>query len=221
MRQINDYIDSVFTKQDTILEEVLVSIEDNGMRPISVSPPSGKLLTMLVSVSGAKRVLEIGALGGYSGICLASGFGGLECMLTSLELQESYAKLAQHNLEKAGFGSQNAYMTGPALESLEKLKQKGETFDFFFIDADKDNYENYLTACIELAENGALIVADNVLAGGSVADPNMEAKRNTEVMKKFNEAVANHPLLESILIPIGDGLTVSKVKKLGTGKQFR
>ncbi|RBP88044.1 putative O-methyltransferase YrrM [Cytobacillus firmus] len=212
MKQINRYIDSVFYSQDDILEAVLISIKENGMRSISVSPSTGKLLTLLVSMSGAKSVLEIGALGGYSGICLARGFDR-SGTLTSLELMESYAKLANTNLSKAGFGSQVSYLIGPALQSLEQLVSDNRQFDFFFIDADKENYENYLNYCIRLAENGALIVCDNVLAKGSVADESAEPERHTEFMKKFNETVANHPQLESVLIPIGDGLTVSKVKK--------
>jgi len=120
--------------------------------------------------------------------------------------------LAYSNLAKAGFGNQVTYMTGPALESLAKLVEENKRFDFFFIDADKGNYENYLNYCIQLAAQGAIIVADSVLAGGSVADPEATLKRYTEQMKMFNETVANHPQLESILIPIGDGMTVSKVK---------
>lgn len=212
MKQINSYIDTVFHNYNDRLEEVIASIKENEMPPISVSPSSGKLLAMLISISGAKNVLEIGALGGYSGICLARGFGS-EGKLTSLELEERYAKLAQSNLTKAGFGDQVSYMTGPALESLEKLVTENKQFDFFFIDADKENYENYLRYCINLAEPGALIVTDNVLAGGSVADPNTTPKRYTEFMKNFNKTVANHPQLESVLIPIGDGMTLSRVKK--------
>ncbi|CAI6328125.1 O-methyltransferase [Bacillus subtilis] len=104
-------------------------------------------------------------------------------------------------------------MTGPALQSLETLVNNNKHFDFFFIDADKGNYENYLEYCIRLAAPGALIVTDNVLAGGSVADKSAKPRRHTELMEKFNETVANHPQLESLLIPIGDGMTVSKVKK--------
>ena len=212
MKQINGYIDAVFTKQDALLEEVIASIEENGMPAISVSPSSGKLLTMLTAISGAKNVLEIGALGGYSGICLARGFGS-DGKLTSLELEERYALLASSNLVKAGFGDQVSYRTGAALLGLEKLVNERQQFDFFFIDADKENYENYLDYCIRLADTGALIVTDNVLAGGSVADEDIKPKRYTEIMKKFNVTVANHPQLESLLIPIGDGLTISRVKK--------
>lgn len=157
-------------------------------------------------------MLEIGALGGYSGICLARGFGK-DGKLTSLELEERYSELAHENLTKAGFGHQATYMTGPALQNLEMLVNDEKRFDFFFIDADKENYENYLNYCLQLAEPGAIIVADNVLAGGSVIEPEGPSKRYTEFMKKFNETVANHPQLESLLIPVGDGLTVSTVKK--------
>ncbi|NRG46036.1 O-methyltransferase [Bacillus sp. CRN 9] len=213
MKEINNYIDTVFNKQDELLEKVLSSIKENEMPTISVSPSSGKFLTMLVSISGAKNILEIGALGGYSGICLSRGFGS-EGKLTSLELEERYAKLAYSNLAKAGFGNQVTYITGEALKSLEGLVSNQKEYDFFFIDADKGNYENYLDYCIKLAAPGALIVTDNVLAGGSVANVGTaRSKHYTETMKKFNETVAHHPQLESLLIPIGDGMTVSKVKK--------
>lgn len=210
MKKTNAYIDAVFNTQDALLEEVVASIAENGMPAISVSPSSGKLLTMLVAISGAKNILEIGALGGYSGICLARGFGS-EGKLTSLELEERYAEVAERNLTKAGFGKQINYVTGPALESLEKLIADKNTFDFFFIDADKENYENYLNGCLQLAEPGALFLSDNVMAAGSVVDDLAEPKRYTDIMKKYNDLVANHPRLESLLIPIGDGVTVSRV----------
>ncbi|MBP3950874.1 O-methyltransferase [Bacillus suaedae] len=212
MKEINGYIDSVFYKKDDLLEEVLTSIKENGMRSISVSPSTGKLLTMLVSMTKAVTILEIGALGGYSGICLARGFGK-DGRLTSLELEEKFAQLSKNNLTKAGFGNQVTYITGPALESLENLSKEGKRFDLFFIDADKENYENYLEYCIRLAEPGALIIADNALAGGSVAEPSARIRRYTDSMKAFNKKVANHPQLESMLLPIGDGLTVSRVKE--------
>ncbi|MGM9920192.1 MAG: O-methyltransferase [Bhargavaea sp.] len=210
MKKTNEYIESVFTAPDPLLDDVLTSIRDNGMQQISVPPASGKLLTMLASISGAKRILEIGALGGYSGICLARGMadGGT---LTSLELVDEYVNLAKSNLTKAGFGDRVTYMTGPALESLKQLAGEDETFDFFFVDADKENYENYLEACIRIAEKGALIVCDNVLARGTVSGESTEFSYHTRTMKAFNQKVANHPKLESLLIPVGDGLTVSRV----------
>lgn len=212
LKLINQYIDSVFYSEDDVLEEVLASIQEKGMRSISVSPSTGKLLTLLVSISGAKNVLEIGALGGYSGICLSRGFG-IDGKLISLELVDDYAQLAKKNLSEAGFENQVSYMVGPALQSLEKLVSENKRFDFFFIDADKENYENYLNYCIQLAEDGAIIICDNVLARGTVADEQAELTRHTEYMKQFNQTVAKHEQLESILVPIGDGLTISKVRK--------
>ncbi|QTD41897.1 O-methyltransferase [Sporosarcina sp. Te-1] len=213
MKNINQYIDQVFVPPtDDILHHVLKSIKELGMRSISVSPASGKLLTMLVSMTGATQVLEIGALGGYSGICLVRGLES-EGQLTSLELEPAFAELAHRNVSLAGFGEQVTYKTGPALDSLLELKAEGRTFDFFFIDADKGNYKNYLDECIELAVPGAVIVADNVLAGGSVVETTDVQKRYTDQMREFNEYVSNHPQLESILLPIGDGMTVSQVKK--------
>ena len=103
-------------------------------------------------------------------------------------------------------------MIGPAIEQLQKLVKKGRTFDFFFIDADKGNYESYLDYCIQLAEPGALIVSDNVLADGTVVDDAIKPKRYTEIMKQYNAIVAKHPRLESMLLPLGDGMIVSKVK---------
>lgn len=211
MQKLNNYIDKLFYQEDQLLEDVLLSIREKGMPTFSVSPSSGKYLTLLVSATKAKKVLEIGALGGYSGICLARGFGKFGT-LTSLELQESYAALAKENVTKAGFGEQVSYMTGPAIENLQKLVEQGETFDFFFIDADKGNYERYLDYCIQLAVPGALIVSDNVLADGTVVDDTMTPKRYTEIMKQYNEIVAKHPRLNSVLLPLGDGMTVSEVK---------
>jgi len=210
MKTVNRYIDDLYDTADPLLDEVLKTIRENGMPSISVSPSSGKFLTMLVSISGAKKILEIGALGGYSGICLARGFGQ-GGRLTSLELESSYAKLALSNLEKAGFEEQVSYIVGEAMESLSKLIEEKQKFDFFFIDADKPNYQNYLEACIKLAAPGALIVADNVLAGGSVADNAAKQRRYTDHMKAFNTYTANHPRLESVLVPLGDGMTIVRV----------
>ena len=149
MKQMNNYIDEVFYQDDALLEDVLSSIAENGMPAISVSRSSGKLLTMLVSITRSKAILEIGALGGYSGICLARGMEE-KGKLTSLELEDKYAQLAAKNLVKAGFAERNVYDRS-CIDSLEKLVATGQCFDFFFIDADKDNYENYLAYCIQLA----------------------------------------------------------------------
>lgn len=181
------------------------------MRNISVPPEIGKLLTLLVKISGAKEILDIGALGGYSGICLVRGLQN-DGHLTSLELKEEFAQLAHENLTKAGFGERVTYHTGEALTSLEQLEKQQKKFDFIFIDADKDNYPNYLERSLRLANPGALIVGDNVLRGGRVADTSYEDS-SVDQIRAFNDRIANDPKLESIILSIGDGLSIARVKE--------
>jgi predicted O-methyltransferase YrrM len=132
--------------------------------------------------------------------------------LTSLELKEEFAAVARANLEQAGFGSAVEYRIGEALTSLEKLGEEGATFDFYFIDADKGNYVNYLEWAIRLATPGAIIVGDNALMHGKTMDP--QAKGNSvEVMREFNKQIATDPRLESTILPAYDGLCIARVKR--------
>ncbi|WP_261132430.1 O-methyltransferase [Bacillus sp. Marseille-Q3570] len=206
---LETYIQTLFVQKDEDLEKITENMLKVGMPTISVSPESGKLLTMLVKISGAQNLLEVGALGGYSGICLLRG--NEKAQLTSLELNESYADVAKKHIEEAGFTGRVQYEVGPALESLEKLTHGDAVYDLFFIDADKENYSNYLNYCIRLANQGALIIADNTLWNGKVLHERAEDD-DTKALQTYNQKVADHPQLESILIPLGDGLTIARVK---------
>lgn len=203
------YADSLYDK-DRDLERVLEGLKESGMPDISIAAGYGRLLTLLVRMSGSGKLLEIGALGGYSGICLARGLreGG---SLLSLELLPSYAETAQRHVEEAGLGRFVTYRTGDAKESLAALKAEGRTFDFFFIDADKEGYPVYLDYALELAEPGALIVADNVFLRGRTLD---SAKQGPAVraVRSFNERIASDPRLESTILPGYDGLAIARVK---------
>ncbi|MEF3305461.1 O-methyltransferase [Paenibacillus sp. GYB003] len=203
------YVESLY-EADGDLERVAESIRERGMPEISVAPGYGRLLTMLVRLSGAKRVLEIGALGGYSGICLARGLGA-DGKLVSLELKEEFAAVARANVERAGFGGKVEYRIGEALASLERLKDEGAAFDFFFIDADKGNYVNYLDFAIRLANPGALILGDNALLHGKTFDPGANGE-SARVMREFNRRIATDPRLESTILPAYDGLCIARVK---------
>ncbi|MFD0586634.1 O-methyltransferase [Paenibacillus sp. GCM10027627] len=204
------YIDSLY-KQDEELGRVKEGIASRGMPSISIADGYGRLLTMLVRMTGASKLLEIGALGGYSGICLARGLkeGG---SLLSLELLPEYAEVAREHVESAGLGDKVGYRTGDAKESLALLKEEGKTFDFFFIDADKEGYPIYLDYAIELAEPGALIIADNILLRGRTTD---EAKQGPSVraVRSFNERIANDERLESTILPGYDGIAIARVKE--------
>nr|WP_026297228.1 O-methyltransferase [Paenibacillus daejeonensis] len=192
---------------DSDLQRASEGIRSAGMPEISIAPGFGKLLTMLVKMSGARDVLEIGALGGISGICLSRELpeGGT---LTSLELKEEYAAVAHRHMEAAGLGDRVTYMIGDAKASLAQLEEEGRQFDFFFIDADKEGYPVYLDYAIRLARPGAIIAGDNTLLRGRVADPDKNGP-SVVAMRAFNERMVTDERLMSTILPAYDGLTVA------------
>ena len=204
------YSEELYTL-DEHLEEVKASLAEAGIKDVSVAGGYGRLLTMLVRMSSAKSVLEIGALGGYSGICLARGFSHEQGKLLSLELSQVNADLAGRNVTAAGFGNLAEYMVGPALDSLQLLEEKGERFDFFFIDADKENYLNYLEKAITLANPGAIIVGDNTLLRGRTLNPDKNGPA-VQAIRQFNEQIATDTRLMSTFLPAFDGLAIAMVK---------
>ncbi|MHA6529771.1 O-methyltransferase [Paenibacillus sp. BAC0078] len=196
--------------EDELLLKVKQAIIDNHMPEVSIAPGYGRLLTMLVRMSRSASILEIGALGGYSGICLCRGLasGG---RLTSLELKAEYAELAQRHLQQAGFGEAVEYKLGPALDSLKLLEAEGRRFDFFFIDADKENYPHYLEYAIRLASPGAIIAGDNIFLRGRTL--NLEKNGPAvQAMRRFNEMIAHDERLMTTLLPAYDGLALAIVK---------
>ncbi|MFC4099928.1 O-methyltransferase [Paenibacillus xanthanilyticus] len=195
---------------DADLERVIESIKALGMPEISVAPGYGRMLTMLVRLSGAKQALEIGALGGYSGICLARGLGE-DGRLTSLELLPHFADAARSNMEAAGFGERVEYRVGDAKDNLAKLAEEGRRFDFFFIDADKEGYPVYLDWALALANPGAVIVGDNTLLRGRVWNPEKNGP-SVAAMRAFNERMLSDERLTGTILPGYDGLTVAMVK---------
>ncbi|WIV20625.1 O-methyltransferase [Paenibacillus polygoni] len=205
----DDYVNDLY-KEDPLLAEVIQTIKEKGMPEVSVAPAYGRLLTFLVQTSGAKKVLEIGALGGYSGICLSRGMSE-DGRLTSLELKEEYAALAHAHLTKAGYGEKVEYKIGPAADSLEALKKEGEKFDFFFIDADKENYPVYLEYAIQLANPGAIIAGDNCFLRGRTLNTEKNGP-SVKAVRKFNESIATDERLMSTMLPAYDGLALAIVK---------
>ena len=210
MQSREEYAQDLFVREDELLFAVRESITANGMPAISVPAELGKLLTLLVAMSGARNILEIGALGGYSGICLARGLtqGG---RLTSLELHDKHAGLARANLARAGFSHAVEYRIGDARASLAALIEEGARYDFFFIDADKENYPHYLDYALRLASPSAIIAADNVLLGDRVLDPDIR-DASVEAMREFNRRLAQDDRLDAMLLPIRDGFAVARVK---------
>ncbi|MBW5445025.1 O-methyltransferase [Cohnella sp. CFH 77786] len=206
---VENYLDSLFAK-DSDLERVLEGIRERGMPEISVAPAYGRLLTLLATLARPHDVLEIGALGGYSAICLLRGMPP-EGRLTSLEIREDYAEFARGNLAAAGYKDRSETVIGDASGSLERFVREGRRFDFFFIDADKENYPHYLEQAIRLARPGALIAADNTLLRGRTIDPGKEGP-SVMAMREFNRRIAQDPRLTGAHLPAYDGLALAVVK---------
>lgn len=206
-----NYFDSLY-ESDAELEKIERSIRERGMPEISVEPGYGRLLTLLVRATGARSLLEVGALGGYSGVCLARGLPPGEGRLTSLELKPEFAELASANLKEAGFGDRSEMLVGAAADSLARLEAEGRRFDFFFIDADKENYPVYLEFAIRLANPRAIVAADNTLLRGRTLDPNKQGP-SVLAIREFNRSVARDPRLTSVHLPSYDGLLLAMVNE--------
>ena len=212
LRDIDDYVAGLFAPPDEALEEALREAEREGLPPINVSATEGKLLQMLVWISGARRVLEIGTLGGYSAIHFARALPE-EGALVSLELDEHHAEVARRNVGRAGLSAKVEIRVGDARQGLERLVEHGEgPFDLIFIDADKEGYPEYLDWSLRLSHPGTLILGDNAIREGSVIDPDDSSSR---AMREFNERLAEDPRLSALVLPLIreriDGLAIARV----------
>jgi predicted O-methyltransferase YrrM len=184
---------------DRYLEQLLVppleGFDSGGLPPHEVTPLQGRLLELLARLAGARSILELGTLGGYSTIWLARGLadGG---RLVTLEADPEYARVARANLERAGLADIVDLRVGPALEALPQLDGP---FDLIFIDADKRSNPDYLDEALRLSRPGTLIVADNVVRGGAVADPDASDPTVAGV-RRFLELVGADPRLDATAI---------------------
>jgi predicted O-methyltransferase YrrM len=212
LRDIDDYVAGLFAPPDGALEEALREAEREGLPSINVSATEGKLLQMLVEISDARKVLEIGTLGGYSAIHFARALPE-EGALISLELDEHHAEVARRNVERADLSAKVEIRVGDARQSLQGLVENGEgPFDLIFIDADKEGYPEYLDWSLRLSRPGTLILGDNAIREGSVIDPDDSSSR---AMREFNQKLAEDPRLSSIVLPLIreriDGLAIARV----------
>jgi predicted O-methyltransferase YrrM len=212
---IDSYVAGLFSPQDPALENALRRSREAGLPEIQVSPNGGRLLQLLAEIAGARRVLEIGTLGGYSAIHLARALPK-DGTLVTLESNERYAEVARQNLEYAGLAGKVEIRVGDARELLAAMAEGGEEpFDLTFVDADKPAYPDYLGWALGLSRPGSLILADNVIQGGSVLDPTDEWAR---AANEVNETMARDPRLSALVLPSirgrVDGLAVARVRRL-------
>jgi predicted O-methyltransferase YrrM len=185
-RAVDDFVEGALIGEDPVLEEALAASTRAGLPPIAVTPSQGRFLNLLLRIHGASRVLELGTLGGYSTIWLGRALPPDGQILT-LELDVGYATVARANLDRAGLAERAEVRVGAALDSLAELRRDGtEPFDAVFIDADKARTPEYFLNVLELVRPGGLIVADNSVRGGAVADPD-SADAGARGMRRFME----------------------------------
>jgi predicted O-methyltransferase YrrM len=197
--EVDNYLVSLLTPSDEALLSALADSEAAGLPPISVAPNQGKMLELLARMCGAQRILEIGTLGGYSTISLARALSPIGKLIT-LELEPAHARVARANLDRAGLEELVDIRVGPATESLRSMvADEEEPFDFIFIDADKEGYPEYLELSLALAHLGTVIVADNIVRDGQVANLDSVDERVRGV-RLFLELAAADPRVSATAI---------------------
>ena len=214
-KDVDDYFTDVLSLADDTLTAALHDTDAAGLPPINVAPAHGKLLQLIAQIQGARRILEIGTLGGYSTIWLGRALPA-DGRLISLEYDPKHAEVARGNLARAGLDKITEVRVGAALESLPKLVEENqEPFDLVFIDADKVNNPHYVEWAVKLTRPGSVIVVDNVVRAGQVADPG-NTEPHVRGTRAALELIAAHPKLSGTAIQtVGskgyDGFALARV----------
>lgn len=213
--KVDEYYSNLFMPQDGVLEQALADSAAADLPSINVAPNQGKLLFLIAKAAHARKILEIGTLGGYSTIWLARSLPS-DGRLITLELNPKHAEVARKNISRAGLVKVVEVRQGPALRSLEQLvSEQAGPFDLIFIDAHKPEYTEYFQWSLKLSRPGTLIIADNVVRNGAVAD---SASKDELVLgiRRFNDAVAKEKRVSATALQtVGakgyDGLVIAVV----------
>ena len=204
-----DYIAGLFAPEDELLAALREEADRTGMPPIAVSADEGRLLQVLLMSIRARRVLEVGTLGGYSAIWMARVLPD-DGELLSIEIEQRHAEFARRYVQRAGLADRVEIRVGRALDILPSLD--GEKFDAVFLDADKEPMPNYFEWALRLLRPGGLLIADNTLWGGRVLD-DAERDEKTTAVREFNRRMATDPRVLSILVPTHDGVAIGVVRE--------
>lgn len=192
---VDAFLDSTVVGDDPALTAALEASNAAGLPPIAVSVQQGKFLSLLAGATGARRILEIGTLGGFSTIWLARG-AGPQGRVVTLEYEPKHAEVARGNLERAGVADRVEVIVGAALDTLPTVTGP---FDLIFIDADKENNLAYLEWAVRLARPGAVVVVDNVIRDGQILRPDSDDAR-VAATRKTLQAMGEHPRLDTAVI---------------------
>ncbi len=206
------YIRDVSLRQPAILDRLRDEIASHPHASCQISAEQGQLLQLLIHMLGAKRTIEVGVFTGYSSLSVALALPE-DGKIIACDINESWTAIARRYWREAGVEQKIDLRLAPALETLDRLLAEGSagTFDFAFIDADKDNYANYYERCLKLLRTGGLIAVDNTLWHGRVVDP-ADQSADTQAIRAFNQALHQDERIWLSLLPIGDGLTLALKK---------
>jgi predicted O-methyltransferase YrrM len=197
--------------------DILIKLrEETAQHPLvnmQVSPEQGQLMGLLVQLIGAKKCLEVGVFTGYSSLVVALNLPD-DGRIIACDVSDEFTSIARKYWQEAGVNNKIDLHIAPAIETLDRLLANGAagTFDFAFIDADKNNYAAYYDRCFQLVRQGGLILVDNVLWYGRVADSAMDTDPRTQAIKQLNQQIYHDDRVQISLIPIGDGLTIARKK---------
>jgi caffeoyl-CoA O-methyltransferase len=200
-QEIEEQITRRFAAEDEVLRQTLAAQHQEGLPTIQISPIQGRFLQVLVAANTTRKILEIGALGGYSGTWLARALPA-DGKLITLEISHKHAEVVRAAFARAGLADRTEVRVGPATELLPALQSEAP-FDFFFIDANKDGYPTYLDWAIKLARPGSIIVSDNNIRYGKPFQEPLPDAENAGVAA-YNQRAATDPRLRSILLPMDD-----------------
>jgi predicted O-methyltransferase YrrM len=213
--EVDDYLANLLAPHDAALSRALDANHDGGLPSIDVPPVLGKLLDVMIRISGARRVLEIGTLGGYSTIWMARALPP-DGLVVTLELEPKHAEIARTNLEAAGVLDRVDLRIGPAIDSLRSLDASGAApFDLIFLDADKQSLPDYLEWSLRLSHPGTVIIADNVVRDGKVIDPGTTDPHMRGVQRFLELAAAEARVSMTAIPTVGargyDGFSIAVV----------
>lgn len=208
--KIDEYVVAHSQKEPELLRELTRETYQKILQPRMLSGHyQGRVLSMVSKLINPKNILEIGTYTGYSALCLAEGMQD-SGELHTIDINEELHDFQRKYFEKSNWNSQIFQHTGNALDIIPTLNK---TFDLVFIDADKENYSNYLNLIIEKLPIGGVILSDNVLWSGKILESNFKKEdKSTPALIAYNQLLANHKLLETVILPIRDGLTISRKK---------
>lgn len=214
---VDHYFDGLLLPDDPVLESALSDSIAAGLPSIQVTPSQGRLLYLLARSCGARRILEVGTLGGYSAICLARALPA-DGQLVTLELEVHHAEVARKAFARAGLGERIEILIGPAIASIARLRtQRAAPFDLVFIDADKENNLRYVQGALALSRPGTLLVVDNMVRRGAVLNDTQDEA--VQGIRRMTEWIGREPQLEATVVQtVGekgyDGFLLARVRQL-------